>query len=141
MKRALIVGIAAMAAMTQAWAADEKAKKDEGPAGLDTKEATIPFLNQKAIESWQADGTTGLWIKDTRKQWYYAKLFAPCDGLEFTTALGFRNRTLNQLNRDSEAVMSNGNRCAFQSLRKADAPPDQARHEHKHEATKPTEAK
>ncbi len=134
MRRALIVGVAAMVAMTQAWAGDDKASKDEGPTGLDTKEATIPFLNQNAIQSWRADGTTGLWIQDARKQWYYAKLFAPCDGLEFTVQLGFRNRALNQLNRDSEAVMSNGSRCAFQSLRKADAPPGEGKHVH-HETT------
>jgi hypothetical protein len=133
MKRALIVGLAAMAAMSQAWASDEKGKKVEGPTGLDTKEATIPFLNQNSIESWEADGTTGLWIQDQRKQWYYAKLFAPCEGLEFTVRLGFRNRTLNQLSRDSEAVMPNGNRCQFQSLRKSDPPPGDGKRRHKHE--------
>jgi hypothetical protein len=133
MKRTLIVGLAAMAAMTQAWADDSK--QDEGPTGLDSKEAVIPFLNQRAVQSWQADGQTGLWIQDTGKQWYYAKLFAPCDGLEFTAQVGFRTRALNQLNRDSELVMSNGKRCAFQSLRKADAPPGEGKHLHKQEAT------
>lgn len=132
MKRALLIGVAAMATLSPAWAADEG--KQEGPTGLDTKEAVIPFLNQRAVNSWQADGQTGLWIQDSGKQWYYAKLFAPCDGLEFTAQLGFRTRALNQLNRDSEVVMSNGNRCGFQSLRKSDAPPGQGKRVHKHEA-------
>lgn len=130
MKRALIVGLAAMAAMGQAWASD--AKKDSGPTGLDSKEAVIPFLNQRVVNSWQADGQTGLWIQDSSKQWYYAKLFAPCDGLDFTAQVGFRNRALNQLNRDSEVVLGNGTRCAFQSLRKSDAPPGSGK-KHKHE--------
>jgi hypothetical protein len=134
MKRALMVGLAAMAAMGQAWAED--ASKDSGPTGLDSKEAVIPFLNQRVINSWQSDGQTGLWIQDSGKQWYYAKLFAPCDGLEFTAQVGFRNRTLNQLSRDSEVVLSNGNRCGFQSLRKSDAPPGQGK-SHKHEAETP----
>ncbi len=133
MKRALIVGLAAMAAMSQAWAGDD-GKKEGGPTGLDSKEAVIPFLNQRAVNSWQADGQTGLWIQDSGKQWYYAKLFAPCAGLDFTAQVGFRTRALNQLNRESEVVMSNGTRCAFQSLRKSDAPPGQGKHVHKHEA-------
>ena len=134
MKRALIVGLAAMAAMSTAWADEAKKDKEGGPTGLDTKEAVIPFLNQRVLNSWQADGQTGLWIQDSGKQWYYAKLFAPCDGLDFTAQVGFRNRVLNQLNRDSEVVLSNGNRCAFQSLRKADAPPGSGK-KFKHEAT------
>jgi hypothetical protein len=135
MKRALIVGVAALAAMSQAFAADEKARKDEGPTGLDTKEATIPFLNQKsALNSWKADGQTGLWIQDARKQWYYAKLFTPCQGLEFTSQVGFRNKVLNQLSRDSEVLLSNGERCPFQSLRKSDAPPGEGKAAFKHDA-------
>jgi hypothetical protein len=124
MKRALI-GLAAMAAMSQAWAADE-ARKD-GPTGLDSKEATIPFLNQNALNSWRADGQMGLWVQDSRKQWYYATLFAPCQGLEFTAQVGFRNKVLNQLNRDSEVLLSNGQRCSFSSLRKSDAPPGEGK--------------
>jgi hypothetical protein len=128
MKRALIVGLAAMAAMSQAWASDEKGKKVEGPTGLDTKEATIPFLSQNSIESWEADGTTGLWIQDQRKQWYYATTYGRCEGLEFAGELGFKLGTLNTLDRFSEIIVPNYRSCAISSLVKSEEPPKGKRH-------------
>ncbi len=103
MKRAIIAGVATLLAVSQAFAAD---KPKPGPTGLDTKEATIPFLDQKSsILDWKANGTTGLWIEDALKQWYYAETFAPCPGLDFAVAIGFRNKILNRLDRDSEIIV------------------------------------
>ncbi len=93
MKRAIIAGVATLMAMSQAFAADKPKADPPGPTGLDTKEATIPFLDQhSSILDWQANGTTGLWIEDAHKQWYYAEMFAPCIGLDFAVGVGFRNK-------------------------------------------------
>lgn len=133
MKRTLILGLATLATLTQAWAG-ETATSGE-PAGLDSKEASIPFANQRdAIRTWQADGDQGLWIQDARRQWYYAKTVAPCIGLPFAVQIGFRNRALNQLNRDSEIIIPNEGRCPLISFRKSDPPPGK---EHRHDTEKP----
>jgi len=131
MKTTIILGLATLAALNQAWAG-EAARTGE-PAGLDDKEASIPFVDQRdSIRTWQADGDMGLWIQDSRKQWYYAKTFAPCFGLPFAVQIGVRNRGLNRLNRDSEIIVPNEGRCQLSSFRKSDPPPGK---EHKHDAT------
>lgn len=132
MNRSIVLGLATLAALTQAWAGETA--KTAGPEGLG-EEASIPFVDQRdSIRTWQADGDMGLWIQDSRKQWYYAKTFAPCHGLPFAIKIGVRNRGLNQLNRDSEIIVPNEGRCQLSSFRKSGPPPGK---EHKHEAQEP----
>jgi len=125
MKRVIIAGLASLAALTLAQAG-ETPTNDSGPTGLGEEEARIPFMNLRdAISTWQADGQLGLWIQDRRRQWYYATMFSPCDGLQFAVRLGFKTRSLNQFDRDTEIIVpDNPVRCALKSLRKADPPPN-----------------
>ncbi|MEJ0100366.1 MAG: DUF6491 family protein [Pseudomonadota bacterium] len=126
MKRAIIAGAAALLAMGQAFAADKPKADPPGPTGLDTKEASIPFLDQRSsILDWQANGTAGMWIEDAHKQWYYAEMFAPCSGLDFAVGVVFRNKILNRLDRDSQVIVPDEHMgpCTFRSLKKSDPPP------------------
>jgi hypothetical protein len=126
MKRAIIAGAVTLLAMSQAFAADKPKADPPGPTGLDTKEATIPFLDQRSsILDWKANGTTGIWIEDAHKQWYYAEMFAPCIGLDFAVGVGFRNRVLNRLDRDSDIIVPDSHMgpCKLKSLKKSDPPP------------------
>jgi hypothetical protein len=130
MKRTIILGLATLAAMTQAWAGE--AAKTAEPAGLSSEEASIPFVDRRdSIRTWQADGDMGLWIQDSHKQWYYAKTFSPCLGLPFAIQIGVKNRGINRLNRDSEIIVPNEGRCQLSSFRKSDPPPPK---QHKHDA-------
>jgi hypothetical protein len=87
-------------------------------------EASIHFVNMKdSIQGWQADGQTAIWIQDAHKQWYYAKLLGPCNGLEFTARLGFEPKTMNSLDKFGYVVMPDSQRCQITSLTKSDAPP------------------
>jgi len=124
MKRLIIAGIACMVALAQASAAD--VKKKEAPTGLKQPEASIPFIDMRSsIITWQADGEQGLWIQDSRKQWYYASTFGRCDGLEFAVQIGIRTRTMNTLDRTSDIVVPNSSTgvCALKSFVKSDEPP------------------
>ncbi len=86
-------------------------------------EVSIPFLDfNQSIHGWQADGRLGLWIEDVRKQWYYAKLQAPCIGLDFAVRLGFETRTYNTLDRFSFVIVPNESRCEIASLTRSDPP-------------------
>jgi hypothetical protein len=103
-----------------AWAAEKSADK---PA-----EASIPFVNMaQSIHGWQPDGQLGLWIQDAHKDWYYAKLLAPCNGLEFTARLGFEPKTMNSLDKFGYVVMPNNQRCQISSLTKSQEPPKEAK--------------
>ncbi len=128
MKWASTAGLVALAAVSQAWAAD--APKDASPSGLQKEEARIPFVNLKStISTWQADGEQGVWFQDQRKQWYYATTFGRCEGLDFAIELGLRPGTLNTLDRFSEIIVPHYGRCALKSLVKSEPPPKGKRHE------------
>jgi hypothetical protein len=93
-------------------------------AAADKAETSIPFVNMKqSIQGWQADGQTAIWIQDTRKNWYYAKLLAPCPGLEFTARMGFEPKTMNSLDKFGAVVMPDGKRCQIGSLTASEEPP------------------
>jgi hypothetical protein len=127
MKWASTVGLVALAALSQAWAVD--AAQESGPTGLSKDEASIPFVNlDSTIRTWQADGQNGVWIQDAHKQWYYAKTFGYCEGLEFSVRLGIQTGTLNMLDRYSYIVVPGYGRCALKSLVKSDAPPKGKQH-------------
>jgi Family of unknown function (DUF6491) len=104
-------------------------------------QATIPFMNlHESIHAWQADGQHGLWIQDVRKKWYYAKLQAPCDGLEFAPQLAFDTPTNNTLDRFSSVIVPNKARCQINSLTASEAPADEKK-SRKPAAAPPAKAK
>lgn len=97
-------------------------------AAADKAESSIPFVNMKqSILGWQADGQTAIWIQDSRKKWYYAKLLAPCPGLEFTARLGFEPKTMNSLDKFGTIVMPDSKRCPIGSLTDSEEPPKEAK--------------
>jgi hypothetical protein len=128
MKWASTVGLVALAALSQAWAVD--AAQESTPTGLSKEEVSIPFVNlDSTIRTWQADGQDGVWVQDAHKQWYYAKTYGYCEGLEFASAIGFKTGTLNTLDRFSSIVVPGYDRCAIKSLTKSEAPPNGKQHE------------
>jgi Family of unknown function (DUF6491) len=89
-------------------------------------DAAIPFANHGGIRDWQADRDQGLWIQDVRRNWYYAKLMAPCIGLNFATSLGFDTRPMGTFDRFSAIVVPREGRCVVQSLAPSGPPPTKA---------------
>jgi hypothetical protein len=107
-----------------ALAAEKAAEK----APEKSAEVSIPFVNiNQSIHGWQADGQTALYIQDAHDQWYYAKLIAPCSGLEFTARLGFEPRTMNSLDKFGTVIMPDNQRCQISSLTKSEGPPPSAK--------------
>ena len=120
------ITIAALAALALAGAATQAKEKDA--ATELAPQASIPFVNSaSSIREWQADGENGLWVQDVRRQWYYARLIAPCHGLDFAIAVGFRTRATDTLDRFADVVVPDHGRCAIQSFTKSEAPPEQGR--------------
>lgn len=86
-------------------------------------QASIPFVNQaQSIRGWEANGNVGIWIQDARDQWYYAKVHAPCVGLEFAVRLGFETRTSGSLDRFGVIIVPGVGRCQISSLTRSSAP-------------------
>lgn len=100
------------------------ARAEATSAAAAAPQASIPFMNQRAtIREWQADREEGIWVQDLRRQWYYAKLMAPCQGLDFAVQVGFATRGTHTLDKFGEVIVPGRDRCPIQSLTKSDAPP------------------
>lgn len=119
MNRHAIVAVLALAsAATVVQAAGPAAKAPLEP------QASIPFANlSSSIRDWQADNRDGIWVQDARQQWYYAKLMAPCWGLDFAWQVGFNTRGTSSLDRFGEVIVPGEDRCQIQSFTRSDGPP------------------
>lgn len=87
-----------------------------------TPEASIAFADHGGIYDWRADGNQGLWVQDTHRHWYYAKLMGPCTGLAFAESIGFKTEPSGELNRWSSIVVRDSGRCYFQSFEPSAGP-------------------
>ena len=85
-------------------------------------ETSIPFVDMGGIRDWQAIDDTSLYVQDSRRSWYLAKLLAPCTDLTFATTIGFETKGVNRLDRFG-AVVVNGQRCALSSFIASGPPP------------------
>lgn len=107
------------------------------PAG----ETSIPFVDHRNIRDWQADKQQGIWIQDQRRNWYYARLMAPCIGLDWALAVGFvTGGASGQLDKFSSIVVPDEGRCQITSLTRSEAPPPSVKKK-KHKVMDAKEAK
>jgi hypothetical protein len=84
---------------------------------------SIPFANHGGIRNWEADRDRGLWVQDSRRNWYYAKLMGPCIGLDFALSIGFDTRPMGSFDRFSSIVVPREGRCLIQSFVPSEGPP------------------
>jgi uncharacterized protein DUF6491 len=92
-------------------------------ASAPVRDASIPFANHGGIRDWTADRDQGLWVQDSRRNWYYAKLLGPCIGLDFAWSIGFDTRPMGTFDRFSSIVVPRQGRCMIQSLAPSEGPP------------------
>ncbi len=85
----------------------------------------IPFANHGGIRDWKADRDQGVWVQDVHRQWYYAKLMAPCAGLNFAETIGFDTHPQGRFDKFSSIFVPGpgGGRCAVQTFTASGAPP------------------
>jgi len=69
------------------------------------------------IRDWSAPDDHTLIITTNDGTKFRAETLGPCNGLAFTTRVGFVNRgNFNQIDRTSSVVLADGTRCPFQSF-------------------------
>ena len=100
-------------------------KAEEGQpvaAAAAVSETSIPFANMGSIRDWQAIDDSSLYVQDMSRNWYLAKLIAPCTDLTFANAVGFETKGLNQLDRFGTVIVR-GQRCQMISFVTSGPPP------------------
>ena len=97
------------------------------------KRAVIDFANlPHRIDSWQPDGSRGIYLKVGIRNWYYAAFTAPCLDLPYRMSIGIVTDGLDQVDRFSSILVkgpSGLQRCWFQTLTKVEGPPPRTAHE------------
>ncbi|MBO9574921.1 MAG: hypothetical protein J7494_04215 [Sphingobium sp.] len=101
-------------------AAEQAVKAEE--ARIAPAETSIPFANMGGIRDWSAVDDTTLYVQDSSRNWYIAKLLAPCTDLSFATTIGFETKGVNRLDKFASVVVS-GQRCQLASFVASSAPP------------------
>ena len=81
----------------------------------------IPFADHGGIRDWRADDNRAMWIEARNGQWYYAEMFGPCFGLNFSERIGFIVEPYGSFDRYSSVVVD-GQKCFVESLRRSDPP-------------------
>ena len=101
------------------------ATKEERTARTEREQAdrTAPVTKPSSgvqrfrIKDWSAPDDHTLIITTNDGTKYRAETLGPCNGLAFTTRVGFVNRgNFNQIDRTSSVVLADGTRCPFQSF-------------------------
>jgi hypothetical protein len=82
---------------------------------------SIPFADHGGIRDWRADGNRSMWIEGRNGQWYYAQMFGPCFGLNFSDRIGFVVAPYGSFDRYSSVIVD-GQKCMVESLRLSDPP-------------------
>jgi len=84
--------------------------------------ASIPFANQHGVRDWVAEGDQTIYVQDSVRRWYRARLFAPSVDLLFVQTIGFDTGSLGSLDRWSTVIIR-GQRYPLQSFERVAGPP------------------
>lgn len=105
-------------------AAEQAVRAEEAAAAA--AETSIPFANMGGIRDWSAVDDTTLYVQDSSRNWYLAKLLAPCTDLTFATTIGFETKGVNRLDKFAAVIVS-GQRCPLSSFVASGPPPRKGR--------------
>ncbi|MCW0197024.1 DUF6491 family protein [Sphingopyxis sp.] len=119
MKQKLALSLAAALLSLSAIAAADEPAAAPRPLGVETG---ISFPSDATIRTFQADDEDGVWIQDSRRNWYYAEFFGPCRNIDFAQAIGVDTRGSSRLDKYA-TLLVRGDRCALSSFVTSAPPP------------------
>lgn len=94
-----------------------------GTAGANARvEASIPFANHGGINDWRANGTKGIWVQGTDRQWYYGTFFGTCFGLNSALQVGFVPEVTGEFNRWSSIIVPHESHCQLATFEPSAGP-------------------
>ncbi|WP_264942259.1 hypothetical protein [Sphingomonas canadensis] len=92
------------------------------PGPKSGERADIPFIDHGGIRNFEpARDGNGVYLQDSRKNWYYASFFTRCHELPYAFAVAFKTWGPSLTRGDS--VLVRGERCAIADLVRSGPPP------------------
>jgi hypothetical protein len=104
-----------------------------GAAGAQTaaptgREATIPFITHGQVRTFEADRDgRGVYIQNSRRDWYYARFFTRCNELPFAFRVGFQTFGGSSTLSRGDTILAGRERCRIASIVRSGPPPKKAK--------------
>jgi len=98
------------------------------PGPKSGEQATIPFFTQSDIRSFEPTGFgDGVYIQDSRRNWYYVSFFSRCDNLPWSIGVGFKTFPgAAQIDR-GDTIFAGRERCQIANIVHSGPPPVKAK--------------
>ncbi len=84
-------------------------------------EADISFPAYGGIRNYHADDDRGVWLEDSRRNWYYASFRGPCPGIQFGRSIAFDTRGSARFDKYTRILVGDAV-CDIERLVTADKP-------------------
>ncbi|MES2989194.1 MAG: hypothetical protein V4808_14935 [Pseudomonadota bacterium] len=88
------------------------------------KEVSIPFISHGQVRTFESTPNgDGVYIQNSRRDWYFARFFSRCIDLPFATQIGFKPfGSGNSLER-GDTILAGNDRCHIASIVQSGPPP------------------
>ena len=102
------------------------AAQDAPPPG--GEEVSIPFIRHGNVRTFEAtrDGE-GLYIQNSRRDWYFARFFGRCIELPYAARVGFKTFGNGSTLERGDTILAGSERCRIASIVRSGPPPKTAK--------------
>ena len=123
-KTVLAFALPALFAATAASA--QQAGPTPGPRS--GEESSIPFITRGEVRTFTAtDNGEGVFIQNSRRDWYYVTFFGRCNELPWANAIGFKTFGGGPTLERGDTILAGRDRCVIQSIVHSGPPPAKAK--------------
>lgn len=95
------------------------------PGPRSGEETSIPFITHGEIRTFTpTDNGDGVYIQNTRRDWYYVTFFSRCTELPFASAIGFTTFAGGPTLERNDTILVGRDRCTIASIVHSGPPPE-----------------
>jgi hypothetical protein len=92
------------------------------------KEVSVPFITRGTVRTFEPDADgRGVYIQNSRRDWYYARFFTRCNELPYTVTVGFQTFGGGSTLSRGDTIIAGRERCRIASIVKRGPPPKKAK--------------
>lgn len=121
----ILAAAALSAALLTALPAAAQSRSGPTPGPRSGERADIPFATRGGIRTFTADRNgDGVFIEDSRRNWYYARFVPRCQNIDFSLRIGFRTFGGSSSLSRGDTIYAGGERCRIMDLVRSGPPPE-----------------
>ena len=87
-------------------------------------EVSIPFISRGNVRTFESTPNgDGVYIQNSRRDWYFARFFSRCLDLPFATRVGFKRFGGGSTLERGDTILTGNDRCRIASIVRSGPPP------------------